>query len=295
MKEYAEARNFPHLLLHGPPGTGKTISAERLARAVDSEWKIWSSTESRKLTIIQDQVAGFARTKSIDKSFKVAIIDECDRFDKEAQNSLRGPMASPTSPCRFILVSNVPGDINDWVRSRCFLLRYYPVSPDDIYERLALIAEDQHLENVITTEQLFRIAEISLGDVRTSIKRLQGLCQNRKTHVADDELESTAGDKDIATIGRSISLAFDGDWTGAVGALNELIYGGWKAEKILETIIQELPKSKFTEEQKIVIGLSMQKIDYLQYSTKFQLYGMLAFIAANGGTDASRRKTYTSY
>lgn len=187
-------------------------------------------------------------------------------------------MVENSKNCRFILISNVVGDINDWIQSRVFPLRYYPLTNDDLYVRLVIIAETEKLDRIIKPYQLFKIAEVSGGDMRNAIKRLQGLCEGRTTPVADTEIESTSDLVNVTKIGDALDLAFRGEFTQAVAVLDNALYLGMTKDEILNTIIRELSKSRFTEKQKIVIGLAISKIDYVK---AFQLYGLLAFIADN--------------
>jgi len=113
--------------------------------------------------------------------------------------------------------------------------------------------------------------------MRNAIKTLQGLCQGRNTALENIEIESSHERIKISDIEESVTYAFQGNLTKAIGALNQRD-SRLNKEKVLDILLKLLIESEFSEEHKITICLAMSKIDPNNCS-KFQVYGILALIA----------------
>jgi DNA polymerase III delta prime subunit len=278
LKAYVASGNWTHLLLYGRAGVGKTVAAEIFARSFDAEIKEWNFDEESGVRIIREQVIDFARSKSIDKPFKISILDEVDRLSKIAQESLREPMVKNSNNCRFILISNTPGDITEHVFSRVFSIRFAPLKPEEILSRLEFIAEKEKLEKIITKKQLLKIAESSKGDVRRAIKALQGLCEGQTNPIEDSDMEQTFEELEIASVRQAITLAFQGKLSEAIFELENAFYQGLSPEEIINKLTVEMTKSKFNEKQKTVVGRALLQISGPKIR-EFHLYGLLAYVA----------------
>jgi len=278
LKAYIASGNWTNLLLYGRAGVGKTVAAEIFARSFNAEIKEWNFDSCFGVKVVREQVLPFARSKSIDKPFKIAILDEINRLSEYAQESLRDTMVKNSNNTRFILISNTPGDVTEHVLSRVFQIRFYPLYPEEICCRLEYIVQKEKLEKIITQKQLLKIAEISKGDMRSSIKTLQGLCQGQTNPIEDSDIEPTFEEFAIASVSQAITLAFQGKVSEAVSELENMFYHGLAAEDIVNKITIEMSKSQLTDKQKTILGLALLQIEG-QKIKEFQLYGLLAYIA----------------
>ena len=123
-----------HLLLFGPPGSGKTTSAAWLVE------KIWGNRKSlmcismnaadeRSLESIRQKVFPFLRVDwrtEQETSPRFLILDECETLTEAAQLSLQTMLnTDPTDIC-VILICNSQSRIHPKLRQRLLKIRYDP-------------------------------------------------------------------------------------------------------------------------------------------------------------------------
>jgi hypothetical protein len=115
VNRFIERNQLPHILLHGPAGTGKTTAALAIANKLFSGERVASkrcdpafvlelnASDDRGIDTIREQIKTFASTRSFFPSedlqakyfplsfsrFKLVILDEVDAMTLTAQNALR--------------------------------------------------------------------------------------------------------------------------------------------------------------------------------------------------------------
>ena len=203
-KEYISSENFPHLLLLGSEGIGKTTIArlfcqDFLGSFFESNFKIvyadvpltrderskaraeshYSTSKIGRLAgksittpaFVHVKIKPFVRVKAIgDVPFKILIVKNFETLGSN-QQGFRRLMESFGSNCRMILISHNISGIIDPIKSRCQLIMIPPVDIKDFKPLIANIAKNEKITiDNGTIEHLYKITN---GKIAKAIDLLQ--------------------------------------------------------------------------------------------------------------------------
>jgi DNA polymerase III delta prime subunit len=153
-----DPQTLQHLLLFGPPGSGKTTSAAWL---VDQLWGnrkslmciSMNAADERSLESIRQKVFPFLRVdwRTDTETFpRFLILDECETLTEAAQLSLQTILNYNSKDLCVILICNSQSKIHTKLRQRLLKIRYDPPNKNDVY-------------NIFTA--------ITRGDLRQTIRK----------------------------------------------------------------------------------------------------------------------------
>lgn len=244
LKGFVTDRSMPHLILAGPAGTGKTTSAIAMARDMfkdtfSQNFKELNASDARGIGVVRTMVKDFARTQpSGDVPFKILVLDEADNMTAPAQHALRRTMENFTKSCRFILICNYSNKIIAPIQSRCAVLRFTPLTSDDILKRLRYISEREGI--ILTKEGGEAILYIAGGDCRKAVNVLQAVSTISKD-VTEESVYQVTGRVYPAEIREMIQMALDGELNKSQEKLEKLLMEfGLAGSEIIKQIHAEV-------------------------------------------------------
>lgn len=174
--------NLQNMIFYGPTGTGKTTIAKIMAKSVSQEC-IFLNATSIASKELKDVVS-----KANDSEI-VLVIDEIHMLNKKQQQLIIDVIEQGNVTLIAMTAENPYFTINKAVRSRCIVLQFEPIVPEDIVIRLESILNDKGIKGMIDTRYLSQIANDSFGDMRTVLNKLNVLInyvESTKQPVNDD-------------------------------------------------------------------------------------------------------------
>lgn len=181
LKKLIKKNQFPHLLLSGPPGTGKTSAIMACARELyGNNYSIMvldiNASEERGIEVVRNKIKNFISTKGVflnknSSTFKLVILDEADAMTADAQSMLVSVIEKFTINVRFCLICNYIKKISPRIQSRCTIFKFSPLSKADITKKLNDISSKMNLQ--ISKDGIDTIIKISRGDMRKVLNILQ--------------------------------------------------------------------------------------------------------------------------
>lgn len=209
LAQFASRQNFPHLLLAGPHGTGKSAAIEAMLSLM---FGVSSISEALDVTIIQtaDLIEGkkayfenderfmhvyrkdasfltnvkhiinwYAGMKPIDAMFRVIVFEDAHTLPHDIQHALRRIMERYSETCRFVFCTINSSILIPPIQSRCFPLYFEPIPEECIVSELLRILQlekarcEEEEFTSISDEDLFFLAKAVHGDLRKAIMHAQ--------------------------------------------------------------------------------------------------------------------------
>ena len=180
IRTFVVGNKLPHLLLHGPPGTGKTSTILALTHELYGPERSTmvlelNASDARGIDVVRDEIQSFASTaRPFSSAFKLVVMDECDSMTKDAQFALRRIVEKFTKHTRFCLVCNYASKIIPALQSRCTKFRFAPIEREAMSARLRCVIQSEGLQ--ISDECLEAIQQLGEGDMRRTLNVLQSAC-----------------------------------------------------------------------------------------------------------------------
>lgn len=194
-----EKGEIPHLSFFGPPGSGKTSTAQILISYIikdDMDLMVLSGQSDATMEVAKNDIPEFAKSPPFGSLHKIIFIDEVDGTSHQFQKQLRSITEKYCDNLRFIITGNDKSLINPAIFSR-----FQHFDMDTISKDFAL----EFCENILTKEEIsynkdevVLVIESLLPDVRKIVNVIQ-----QNTDTTNKKFEG-ADRKDLVNIENKI-------------------------------------------------------------------------------------------
>jgi replication factor C small subunit len=256
-----------NLVLHGPPGSGKTAAVRALARDIHDdadndliEINVADFFDMTKKEIASDpRFEGFVTTKRrrnaskaalinhvlkesasyapVSGSYKTILLDNAEAIREDFQQALRRTMERYHEATQFVITTRQPSKLIPPIRSRCFPIPVRSPTREETVDLLAGIADSEGVD--YDDSGLGYVASHAGGNLRTAILDAQTVAK------AAGEITREAAYETIREVGPDdriegmIESALAGEFTDARSELDDLLVDdGYSGGEVLEAIVR---------------------------------------------------------
>ena len=193
-KNILETNNFPNLLLHGPPGIGKTTTIINLINKYkkqnDEETKTsvihLNASDERGIDIIRNTIYNFVVSDNLfTKGTKFVILDEVDYMTRIAQQALKCLMQEYNKEIKYCLICNYISKIDNSLKYEFVKVRFNKLGENDIFDYLNKINKEEKMN--ITKKTIHNIINSYDSDIRSMINFMQSNINN-KINILDNNV-----------------------------------------------------------------------------------------------------------
>mmetsp|Transcript_2446 Transcript_2446/g.4938 ORF Transcript_2446/g.4938 Transcript_2446/m.4938 type:complete len:320 (+) Transcript_2446:17-976(+) len=268
LKAHAADGTFPHLLLSGPPGCGKTtvvhcLAREHLGEHYETGCIELNASDDRGIDVVREKIKGFAQQKVTlpEGKLKVIILDEADSMTGAAQQAMRRTMEIFSQTTRFALACNISSKIIEPIQSRCAILRFSRIADEDLVERLKYVLEKEGAPyDQSGLDALIFSAE---GDMRNVLNGAQSTFNAFGT-ITKETVFRMNDQPQPEKLHGCLRAALRHDWKEAFQPVHEIFKQGYSSTDIISTFARVAKSSDAPEHIKLEwlkeIGLTHMRV-----------------------------------
>ena len=181
---------IPHLLLHGPPGSGKTTSALVIKDVLikdRADILELNGSIDRGIAVVREQIEPYLKTPPMASNHKIVFIDEFDFMTKDAQEGLRHIFEKYETIGRFLCTGNYASKIEIALLSRFQKFEMKTIKEEFAVEYCEHILKSENVEYEKKNVEL--VVKTLIPDIRQIVNTLQQHTNNNKlTGISKDKI-----------------------------------------------------------------------------------------------------------
>jgi len=269
LRAHATEGTFPHLMLSGPPGCGKTTVVHCLARAhLGDHYSTGcielNASDDRGIDVVREKIKGFCQQKVTlpEGKLKIIILDEADSMTGAAQQAMRRTMELYSATTRFALACNISSKIIEPIQSRCAILRFGRITDDQLIKRLKFVLEKESApSDQPGLEALVFSAE---GDMRNVLNGAQSTFNAFGT-ITHETVFKMNDQPQPEKIREALRAILNQDWKGSFGPIHEIFQQGYSTTDIISSVARVVKMFDVPENIKLEwlkeVGLTHMRVN----------------------------------
>jgi len=267
-----------NLVVHGPPGAGKTAAVRAMAREAhadpDNDFVVLNVADffdRTKSEITDDpRFAPFLEGHSnlpkrdmitrvlresvsyapVSGDYRTLLLDNAEVIREDFQQALRRVMERHHQTTQFVLATRQPTKLIPPIRSRCFPVAMRAPTDAEIVDVLADIADSEDIE--YDREALSYVAAYADGDLRAAILAAQTAAEQGASLTGTEPLETLEGVGTDDEVAAMLADARTGEFGDARSTLDDLLVDeGLSGEELLADVLRVARKRDVVPDERL--------------------------------------------